>query len=229
MVTNKCATKVHKKLRKGDFNLRIGRVKIEALFAITDWCLKNSFPDDYDSRCLYNACAIHTILMSEGIKANIVGGDVGIFTLSADGRNALLEGFSGGDTTQPSHYWIDVDGIILDPGATYLPKRSRINALPMPMVAWDKNNALPNYLQYKEKIQFASDVEYVFPDDIANRVSAFVERCQKRYASKAANKKLPTWILSSPKGLNNKAQSGDNWSKGAIRFQSMPSTPTIPV
>lgn len=208
--------------------MRIGHVKIEELFAVTDWCIKNSFPDDYDARCLYNACAIHSILMSEGVKAIIVGGNVGVFTLSTDGREALLDGFGGGDITQPSHYWVEADGIILDPGTSYLPKRSRMHAVPMPMVAWSRNNALPNYLQYKETIRYAEEVEYIFPDDIANRVSDFIERCQKRYASKAAKKKLSNWILSSPNGLNNTAKSGDRWAKGALRFLSMASAPTIP-
>lgn len=207
--------------------MRIGHVKIEELFAVTDWCIKNSFPDDYDARCLYNACAIHTVLMSEGVKAIIVGGNVGVFTLSTDGREALLEGFGGGDITQPSHYWVEADEIILDPGTSYLPKRSRMHAVLMPMVAWPKNNALPNYLQYKETIRYAEEVEYIFPDDITNRVSDFIERCQKRYASRAAKKKLSTWILSSPNGLNNAAKSGDRWAKGALRFLSMTSVPTI--
>lgn len=208
--------------------MRIGHIKIEELFATTDWCIKNSFPDDYDARCLYSACAIYTILIREGIKAIIVGGNVRVFTLSVDGRKALLEGFGGGDITQPSHYWVEVNGIILDTGASYLPKRSRMRAVPMPMVAWQKNSALPNYLQYKEKIRYAEEVEYIFPDDIANRISTFIERCQKRYDSKVAKKKLSTWILDSPKGLNNAAKSGDKWAKGALRFQSMASVPTIP-
>ena len=91
-------------------------MRIEELFAVTDWCIKNRFPDDYDARCLYNACAIHAILMDWGVNASIVGGNVGVFTLSADGREASLEGFGGGDITQPSHYWVEADGVILDPG-----------------------------------------------------------------------------------------------------------------
>lgn len=103
-----------------------------------------------------------------------------------------------------------------------------MHAVPMPMVAWQKHNALPNYLQYKEIVRYAEEAEYVFPDDIAGRVSHFIEKCQKRYASRAAKKKLSTWILTSPSGLNNAARSGDRWSKGALRFLSMASVPTIP-
>ncbi len=112
--------------------MKIGEVKIEELFAATDWCLRNSFPDDYDARCLYSACAIHTILKSKGVKAIIVGGNVGAFTLSADGREALLEGFGGGDVSQPSHYWVEANGVILDPGVSYLPKKSQMSAVSMP-------------------------------------------------------------------------------------------------
>lgn len=209
--------------------MKIGEVKIEELFAATDWCLRNSFPDDYDARCLYSACAIHTILKSKSVKAIIVGGNVGAFTLSADGREALLEGFGGGDIAQPSHYWVEANGVILDPGVSYLPKRSRMSAVSMPMIAWIKNNALPNYLQYIEKIRYAEEAEYIFPDDIANRVAEFIRRCEKRYTSRTAKKKLPTWLLSNQKDLDKAARSGDRWARGAVRFQSMDSAPTIPV
>lgn len=208
--------------------MRIGDVKIEELFSVTDWCLKNSFPEDYDARCLYSACAIHTILASKRVAAVIVGGNVGAFTLSTDGREALLEGFGGNDMTQPSHYWIEANGIILDPNVSYLPRRSRIQAVSMPMIAWSKNAKLPNYLQYIEKIRYAEEVEFVLPDDIANRVQKFIECCQKRYSSKVAKKKLTTWLLSSSNDLNDAARSGDRWARGAIRFQSMNSAPTIP-
>ncbi|HHQ6628430.1 TPA: hypothetical protein ACSTL5_005012 [Serratia fonticola] len=208
--------------------MRIGGVKIEDLFSATDWCVKNSFPEDYEARCLYSACAIHSILASKGVKAVIVGGNVGAFTLSDDGREALLEGFGGGDMAQPSHYWIEANGVILDPCVSYLSRRSRIRAVSMPMVAWSKNVALPNYLQYVEKIRYAVEVEFVFPDDIASRVQEFIECCQRRYSSKVAKKKLATWLLSNPNELNDAARSGDPWAKGAIRFQFMNSVPTIP-
>lgn len=208
--------------------MRIGHVKVEELFATTDWCIKNTFPADYDARCLYSACAIHSILKNEGIKAIIVGGNVGAFTMSSDGRQALVEGFGGGDVNQPSHYWVEVDGFILDPNVSYLPKSSRIQAVPMPMIAWDKNTPMPQYLQYKYTIRYSEEVEYVFPNEILVRISDFIESCKKRYSSKAAKKKLSTWLLASPKDLNNAAKAGDKWASGAIRFQSMRSAPRVP-
>lgn len=216
------------KYREGDFILRIGVIEVEDLFSVTDWCIKSSFPEDYDARCLYSACAIHTILASKGVKAIIVGGDVGAFTLSSDGREALLEGFGDGDTAQPSHYWIEANGVILDPCVSYLPRRSRIRAVSMPMVAWSKNVPLPNCLQYVEKIRYAEELKFIFPDDTANRIKEFIDCCQKRYSSNVAKKKLYTWLLSNPNKLNDAARSGDLWAKGAIRFQSMNSVPIIP-
>lgn len=206
----------------------IGNVRVENLFASVDWCLKNTFPEDYDTRCLYIACAIHTLLKHEGTKSVMVGGNAGAFTLSLDGREALLEGFGGGDATQPSHYWVEANGIILDPGTSYLPRRSRMQAVQMPMVAWQKTGALPKYIQYVEKIRYSEDVEYVFPNEFSGRVADFITRCQKRYASKIVKKKLSTWILSSSEKLNSAAKSGDRWAVGAIRFQSLESAPKIP-
>lgn len=192
--------------------MKIGEVKIEELFAATDWCLRNSFPDDYDARCLYSACAIHTILKRKSVKTIIVGGNVGVFTLSADGREVLLEGFGGGDIAQPSHYWIEANGLILDLGVSYLPKRSHMSAVSMPMIAWMKNNPLPNYLQYIDKIRYAEEVEYIFPDDITNRVPEFIRRCEKRYASRTAKKKLPTWLLTNQKDLDKAARAFGRYS-----------------
>ncbi|MBU2708725.1 hypothetical protein KCM76_22220 [Zooshikella marina] len=209
--------------------MRIENLKVEDLFATIDWCIKKYFPDNYDARCLYSACAIHTILVSCGVKAQIVGGNVGIFTVSIDGREALLQGFGGSDATQPSHYWVETSELILDPGAAYLPKSSQIKVVPMPMVAWRKTNPLPSYLQYQDKIRYAVDAEYMFAEDIATRISDFIELCKKRYTSRAAKKKLVTWLLTSPDSLNNAAKLGNKWAKCALHFQSMKSVPTIPV
>ncbi|MEZ8238596.1 MULTISPECIES: hypothetical protein [Vibrio] len=208
--------------------MRVGSVNIVDLFASTDWCLRKSFPNDYDIRCLYSACAIHTILLNAGVKSSIVGGNVGVFTMSIDGRDARLEGFRGFTSEQPSHFWVETQGYILDPNTTYLPKGSRMDAVEMPMIVWDKSEVLPKYLQYEETIRYMEDAQYCLPDDIANRIKTFIEDCSKRYFSRAAKKKLPTWILTSKHGLNDAARSGDRWAKGALRFESLSSVPSIP-
>ncbi|WP_373226265.1 hypothetical protein [Enterobacter cloacae complex sp. ESBL7] len=201
--------------------MRIGSLKIEEVFAIIDWCMKKSFPDDYDARCLYSACAIHSIFVNQGIKSSIIGGNLGALTLSIDGNKALIEGFGGGDETHPSHYWVEANGIIFDINVSYLPKRSRLQAVAMPMVAWSKNIPLPNCLHYVEKIRYSEDVKIRFPDEIAIRMQDFIDLCKKRYYSNVANKRLGTWLLSNPTGLNNAARTGDKWARGAIRFQEI--------
>lgn len=207
--------------------MRIGIIKIEDLFHTIDWCLKKNFPTDYDARCLYTACAIYTILKEAGVKSVIVGGDVGAFTLSNDGQEASLEGFGGSNQDQPSHFWVEANGILLDPNVSYLPKRSRIQRAPMPMIAWQYAYALPKGLQYKDVIRYDENAEFLFPDEFSTRITTFIEQCRNRYKSTAAKKKLSTWILSSPESLINKSRSGDKWSIGISRFQLMSSTPTI--
>lgn len=207
--------------------MKIKNINIDELFSTIDLCLKKSFPTDFDARCLYTACSIYTILKDAGVKSVIVGGDVGAFTLSNDGRQASLEGFGGSSQDQPSHYWVEANGILLDPNISYLPKRSRIQRAPMPMIAWRCAYALPKGLQYKGIIRYDEDAEFLFPDEISKRISTFIEQCRKIYKSTAAKKKLSTWILSSPESLINKARSGDKWSIGVSRFQLMSSTPTI--
>ncbi|MEL0609063.1 MULTISPECIES: hypothetical protein [Vibrio] len=207
--------------------MMLGRVKVNNLFATIDWCLKKTFPTDYDSRCLYTACAIYSILQKEGVSSIIVGGNVGAFTMSIDGRQASLEGFAGSNRDQPSHYWVEVNDVLLDPNVSYLPKSSKIPRVPMPMIAWKRKGTLPKSLQYRAQIRYDENVEFRFPDDIAERISGFVDMCQKRYSSKAAKKKLSGFILSSPENLHQYAISGNKWAVGAMRFESLPSVPTI--
>lgn len=205
--------------------MRIGGLKIEEVFSIIDWCIKKYFPDDYDVKCLYSACAIYSIFASQGIKSSIIGGNVGALTLSTDGNKALIEGFGGGNETNPSHYWVEANGVIFDINVSYLPKRSRLQAAAMPMVAWSKNIPLPNCLKYVEKIRYSEDVEFCFQSEISIRMQDFIDLCKKRHSSKVASKRLGTWLLSNPTDLNNAARTGDKWARGAIRFQKMNSTP----
>lgn len=207
--------------------MRFGRVKIEELYSTIDWCLRKKFPTDYDSRCLYTACAIYSILKSEGIRAVIVGGDVGALAISIDGSHASLEGFAGSLKGQPSHYWVEANGVLLDPNVSYLPKNSKIQRIPMPMVAWNQRKAMPKSLQYVDQIRYDEDVEFRFPDDIAERITTFINMCKKRYASKATKKKLSGFVISSPESIQQHAASGNKWALGSIRFQSMSNTPTI--
>lgn len=205
--------------------MNIDNIKIDELFSTIDWCLKNSFPTDYDARCLYTACAIYSILKDVGVKSVIVGGDVRVFTLSSDGREASLEGFCGSSQDQPSHYWVEADGILLDPIISYLPKSSRIQRCPMPMIAWNCKNKLPKGLQYKETVRYNEDVQFIFPDEFCDKIFNFIEECKKKYKFNISKSKLSTWIASSPESLFNEAKVGDKWAIGLLRFQSLIPTP----
>lgn len=207
--------------------MRIGRVKVEDLYATIDKCLRQNFPTDYDSRCLYSACAIHSVLKSEGISSVIVGGDAVVFTVSIDGSQASVEGFAGSKQGQPSHYWVETNDVLLDPNVSYLQKSSRIKRVPMPMIAWERKNVLPKSLQYKDRVRYHENAEFRFPEDIAERMESFIDMCKKRYTSKAAKKKLYGFILSSPESLKQHASSDNKWAIGAMRFQTMTSVPTI--
>jgi hypothetical protein len=152
--------------------LRIGRVKVEDLYATIDKCLRQNFPTDYDSRCLYTACAIHSVLKSEGMSSVTVGGDAVVFTVSIDGSQASVEGFTGSKQGQPSHYWVETNDVLLDPNVSYLQKNSRIKRVPMPMIAWERKNVLPKSLQYKDRVRYHENAEFRFPEDIAERMKA---------------------------------------------------------
>ncbi|WP_338456655.1 hypothetical protein [uncultured Alteromonas sp.] len=207
--------------------MRIGRVKVEDLYATIDWCLRKDFPLDFDSRCLYTACAIHSVLKNEGIPSIIVGGDAVAFTVSVDGSQASVEGFASAKQGEPSHYWVETSDLLLDPNVSYLPERSRIKRVPMPMVAWERKQPLPQSLQYREQIRHDENVEFRFTEDIAARMDSFVNICIKRFKSKVGKKRLSGFIISSPESIKQHASNGNKWALSALRFQKMQSVPTI--
>ncbi|WP_150141402.1 hypothetical protein [Candidatus Enterovibrio escicola] len=207
--------------------MRLGKIKIDDLFASVDWCLKKTFPSDYDERCLYTACAIYTILKEEGIRSTIIGGNVGAFTMSTDGCQASVEGFAGSSNDQPSHYWVEVNDTLLDPNISYLPKSSKIPRVPMPMVAWKNKSTLPISLQYSAHIRYDEDAIFSFPNEISLRINSFIALCHKRYLSKAAKKKLQSVVIESQSDLENLAKAGNKWALGALRFESMSPQPVV--
>ncbi|MDN3683219.1 hypothetical protein QWZ04_23205 [Vibrio tapetis subsp. quintayensis] len=147
--------------------------------------------------------------------------------MSTDGRQASVAGFAGSNNGQPSHYWVEVNSVLLDPNVSYLPKSLKPPKVPMPMIAWENKSILPIGLQYRAKIRYDEEAVFVFPDEISSRIDNFVTLCHKRYLSKATKKKIPSVILSSQCELEALARAGNKWALGALHFQSMSPQPIV--
>ena len=120
---------------------------------VVDRSLRKEFPEDYFKRCMYAAFGTSALLQDAGFNANIVGGDFLAFVVARFEQRAGLQGFGLG-TDQPSHFWVEVDGTIIDVGPHYLPDDARFPATPMPFVAWSSASTLPLYLRYRSHIQY---------------------------------------------------------------------------
>lgn len=178
-----------------------------------------TFPNDYEARCMYAACAVEALIHDTGEQATLTGGNMLVFTLSGAGDPPVAQGFGGGDVRKLSHFWVESDSRIIDLGPNYLPRRSARPILAMPMIAWKSANTLPNYLYYRSLTGGAPAVQVQHTPETAERMAKFLAKCRRRYASPMPVK-MRTWVLTGEKSLVEAAKRGDHWAIGARRFQS---------
>jgi hypothetical protein len=187
-------------------------MRIESVIArslgIVDKALRKEFPEDFDKRCLYAAFATSALLQDAGVQANLVGGDFLAFVVSRVGKRAGLQGFGGATGGQPSHFWVEVEDTIVDPGPHYLPKGSSFAAASMPLVSWKRTGALPPYLRYRAHISYDPAVQLHSEPSIMRRKDVFVAHCREKFRAQLGQPKLPAWVLSGPEALARAAQAG---------------------
>lgn len=193
---------------------------IERVLYVVDKCLRSQFPDDYHKRCMYASFGIHRLLEGMGHKPEIVGGDFLAFVISKDGRDATLQGY--GSPTEPvSHFWVELDGTIIDLGTYYLPTESRYPASEMPGVCWERQHPLPKGLRYHESTRcVSSETSYLEPH-IKAKMTPFLEACVARIAKPLVKPKLGKWLATSPSSIHKAAGKGDLWAKSLIHYQTM--------
>jgi hypothetical protein len=66
-----------------------------------------------------------------------------------------MQGY-GSESGEHSHYWVELDGLILDLGTHYLPVGSRFSASEMPAMVWDKGYRMPKGLRYAPQAMYDS-------------------------------------------------------------------------
>lgn len=202
----------------------VDAVLVERVLCVVDRCLKGQFPDDYYKRCLYASFGVHSLLQAMGHKPSVVGGNFLAFVVSRDQRQATMQGY-GSDSGEHSHYWIELDGAVIDPGTHYLPIGSSFPAYEMPALFWDMDYRMPKGLRYAPEARYASpEVAHLQPH-IIEKMVPFLAACKARMAQPLVKPKMGKWLATSPPSIKTAAIKGDLWARAVMRYESMPAEP----
>ena len=197
---------------------------VERVLCVVDRCLKGQFPDDYYKRCLYASFGVHGLLQAMGRSPAVVGGNFLAFVVSRDQRQASMQGYAS-DSGEHSHYWIELDGAIIDLGTYYLPIGSSFPASEMPALLWDTGYRMPKGLRYAPEACYASpEVAHLEPHVIEKMVP-FLAACHARMAQPLVKPKIGKWLVTSPSSIKKAAIKGDLWARAVMRYESMPAEP----
>lgn len=195
---------------------------LEKILCVVDRTLRNEFPEDFHKRCMYAAFGVRELLRNLDCSPVVVGGDFMAFVLSKDKRQASIQGYSSlGRSSEHSHYWVEVDGAVIDLGTYYLPIDSRFPAVAMPVTHWNLAIPFPKALQYHPEVRYDVNVELKSTVEITTKMERFLGLCRKRMEGSLVKPQLDTWLLSNPSSIKEAAKRGDLWASGAIRFEGM--------
>jgi len=197
---------------------------VERVLCVVDRCLKGQFPDDYYKRCLYASFGVHRLLQAMGHRPVVVGGNFLAFVVSRDQRQATMQGYAS-DSGEHSHYWIELDGAIIDLGTYYLPIGSSFPASEMPALFWHTGYRMPKGLKYAPEARYASpEVAHLEPH-IIEKMVPFLAACHARMAQPLVKPKIGKWLVTSPSSIKKAAIKGDLWARAVMRYESMPAEP----
>lgn len=189
---------------------------ISRVMAVVDTSLREFFPSDYHSRCMYAAIGLAALLEEEGVSSQVVGGDFLCAVISKDGKRRNLQGYGPSPTGAPTHFWVRTHGLLLDLGPTYLPARSSFPLAKLPVLRWDLENPLPDYVDYSETQRYAG---IRFDDlQLQKRADAFRACCKAKMQSCGESIALQAWELRNRQSLVAAAKNSDFWAKAMLRF-----------
>lgn len=194
---------------------------IERILCVVDRCLRGQFPDDYHKRCMYASFGIHGLLQALGHSPVVVGGNFGAFLVSRDERSASFQGY-GSDAGEHSHYWVELNGFIIDLGSYYLPVESSFSASEVPVVFWDPGNELPRALVYRAVARYESTETAHLEPHIVEKMEPFLAACHARMSKPLVKPKIGKWLVTTPLSIQRAADKGDQWARAVIRYESMP-------
>ncbi len=194
---------------------------VERVLCVADRCLKAQFPDDYHKRCLYAAFGVHSLLQSLGHKPVIVGGNFLAFVVSRDQAQASMQGY-GMSPTEHSHYWVELDGALIDLGTHYLPVGASFSASPMPALCWDERYPMPKGLRYVPEARYVTGEMTGLEPHIVEKMVPFLAACNARMTRPLVKARIGKWLATSPSSIKQAAIAGDPWARAVIRYETMP-------
>lgn len=187
--------------------------------AIVDLTLRDVFTDNYWKRCMYAAFGLQQSLKEEGIASDIVAGDVACFVLYTQDNQPGIDGFMNETPHVPAHFWVETGDSLIDLGPHYLPRDTKRPIANMPFIRWPLNQALPHYLRYRESARYGPGVKLQVEDAIMERMGHFLEQCESRRPSNVSPTNVTDWELRGTDSLRIAARQGDQWARGALKFQ----------
>ncbi|OLU00931.1 hypothetical protein SAMN04490202_0880 [Pseudomonas reinekei] len=194
---------------------------VERVLCVVDRCLKGQFPDDYYKRCLYASFGVHSLLRALGHSPAVVGGNFLAFVVSRDQRQASMQGYAS-ESGEHSHYWVELDGSIIDLGTYYLPVGSSFLSSEMPVLFWDTGYRMPKGLKYVPEARYASpEVAHLEPH-IIEKMVPFLAACHARMGQPPVKPKIGKWLVTTPSSIQRAASKGDLWARAVIRYETMP-------
>lgn len=200
---------------------------VERVLCVVDRCLKAQFPDDYYKRCLYASFGVHSLLQALGHNPAVLGGTFSAFVVSQDQRRGVIHGYAS-ESSEHSHYWVELDGSVIDLGTYYLPAGAGFLACEMPAVFWDTSYAFPKGLTYAPEASYASSEVAQLAPHIVEKMEPFLAACHARMAKPLVKPKIGKWLVTSPTSIRRAAGKGDVWARAVIRYETLPEErPTI--
>ncbi len=107
------------------------------------------------------------------------GGRFSAFVVSQDQRRGFVHGYAS-ESGEHSHYWVELDGSIIDLGTYYLPAGAGFLACEMPAVFWDTAYAFPKGLTYAPEASYASSEVAQLAPHIIEKMEPFLAACHAR-------------------------------------------------
>ena len=193
---------------------------VERVLCVVDRCLRSQFPDDHYKRCMYASFGVHSLLEALGHSSEIVGGSFLAFVVSRDQSRGTMQGYAN-QSSEHAHYWVELDGAIIDLGTYYLPVGSSFPASEMPAVFWGRSYPLPKGLRYVPEARYPSTDAYLTPD-IIEKMVPFLAACHARMGQPLVRPRVGKWLVTTPSSIHKAATKGDMWARAVLRYQSMP-------
>lgn len=142
-------------------------------------------------------------------------------------RGPVCRGFGFG-TEQCSHFWVEVEGRLLDVGPHLLPNDASYPTASMPLVAWAMAMPFASYLRYRPLQRFPAEAVMSSVPEQNFRCDRFIPACRSRAAGQIAGAKPLSWLLTEPSATEAAARRLDLWARSALRFAEMTRVSDLP-